>query len=505
MADTAYRSIQSIELDTASNLWSSLNGADEIIIYHHNFQNQAEQLSSFRNLAPEMRAVAVDSQDIYDEFGYGIVGADAIHEFLVYTYNSWQAPAPSYVLLIGDGNYDPKNHVYTRESFIPPYLAPVDPWIGETAADNRYVTLDFEDTFPDMMLGRLAVNSTDEASAFVDKIINYEQNTEQSDWKQRVLFIADNADSDGNFPQSSDDLLECCLPAPYQSEKIYLGVTHPTSDQARSAIQNGINSGNFIVNYIGHASATQWASEGLFKSEDVAGLANDGMLPVMLTMTCYDGYYIYPHQSADGYDSTAEVITRANGKGAIASWSPTGLGVSSGHEHLNQGFFEALFYSGASTLGETTYAGKFNLWSTGNNLDLLDTYLLFGDPAMSMPVIPTTITANDDEYQTDQDSLLTVSTADGVLKNDLGYDGFSLTTVIDLDANHGALSLGGDGSFTYMPEQNWNGTDIYTYRAFDGYKYSNVATVTITVNPLQEKFFIFLPLLFNNTESDITR
>ena len=120
-------------------------------------------------------------------------------------------------------------------SYIPPYLAPVDPWIGETAADNRYVTLVGADTLPDMMLGRLSVNSAAEASAFVNKIVAYEQNPVPGDWQQQVLAVADNADSAGDFAQMSDDLLACCLPAPYQdqAEKVYYGVTHTTVAEAQ--------------------------------------------------------------------------------------------------------------------------------------------------------------------------------------------------------------------------------------------------------------------------------
>jgi hypothetical protein len=82
------------------------------------------------------------------------------------------------------------------------------------------------------------------------------------------------------------------------------------------------------------------------------------------------------------------VITRADGKGALASWSPTGLGVATGHDYLNRGFYEALFSDGVGILGGATDAGKFNLWTSGTDPELLDTYLLFGDPATVLPVEP---------------------------------------------------------------------------------------------------------------------
>ena len=67
------------------------------------------------------------------------------------------AGPPRYVLLVGDGHYDFKNVTGTPQlNLIPPYLIPIDPWIGETAADNRYVSVDgTADFMPDMAIGRI--------------------------------------------------------------------------------------------------------------------------------------------------------------------------------------------------------------------------------------------------------------------------------------------------------------------------------------------------------------
>lgn len=395
------REPQAIEQDTPSNLRATTNGADHIIITHPDLAAQATRLRNHR--ASQMRARLVDIQDIYDEFGYGIADASAIRGFLAYTYAQWQPPSPSFVVLFGDGHYDPKDYGhYGTRSFIPPLLAAADPWIVETAADNRYVTLAGDDTVPDMMLGRLAVNDNTQAQALVDKIINYELTPISGDWRQQVLAVADNQDLAGNFAQLSDDLINGYLPAPNQAQKVYLGVTHASATEAKTAILNAINAGKLIVNYIGHAATWQWADENLFSATDVESLANDKH-PVMLPMTCYDGYYHYPFppaaNPADNYDATAEVITRAQGKGAVASWAPTGLGVSTGHDLLDTGFFEAVYgdEDGQITLGEATMAGKLKLASTIHNpshtsLDLLDTYLLFGDPATYVSVSNPTAT-----------------------------------------------------------------------------------------------------------------
>ena len=51
---------------------------------------------------------------------------------------------------------------------------------------------------------------------------------------------------------------------------------------------------------------------------------------------------------------------------------------------------------------------------------------------------------------------------------------------------HGTLTLNADGSFTYTPDANFNGTDSFTYKANDGTADSNTATVTITVTAVND-------------------
>jgi len=69
----------------------------------------------------------------------------------------------------------------------------------------------------------------------------------------------------------------------------------------------------------------------------------------------------------------------------------------------------------------------------------------------------------------------------GVLDNDTPGTGGTMTASLVADVSAGTLTLNTDGSFTYTPNTDFNGTDIFTYIANDGGPNSNVATVTITV------------------------
>jgi VCBS repeat-containing protein len=74
--------------------------------------------------------------------------------------------------------------------------------------------------------------------------------------------------------------------------------------------------------------------------------------------------------------------------------------------------------------------------------------------------------------------------APGLLANDSDANGDPLTASLDSPASSGDVTLSSDGSFEYLPDPGFTGTDSFTYTANDGALDSNVATVTITVNPI---------------------
>jgi large repetitive protein len=94
--------------------------------------------------------------------------------------------------------------------------------------------------------------------------------------------------------------------------------------------------------------------------------------------------------------------------------------------------------------------------------------------------------AMDDPFTTAEDTPLVVDLAGGVLANDSDTDGDSLTAELVSGPAHGALTMNADGSFSFTPEANFNGSDSFVYKAIDGSLASNEATVTITVNPVND-------------------
>jgi hypothetical protein len=97
-------------------------------------------------------------------------------------------------------------------------------------------------------------------------------------------------------------------------------------------------------------------------------------------------------------------------------------------------------------------------------------------------------TANDDSYQTNEDTTLNVAAATGLLANDADTDGGTLT--VDLSPTvapqQGDITLDADGSFTYVPSTNFNGVDTFSYQIVNNKGLSSTAQATITINSIND-------------------
>jgi hypothetical protein len=394
LAQDALRTPRTIVLDTPSTLATS-PGADYLLVGYGPFLGAAQPLLDLR-ATQAMTTLAIDVQDVYDEFSYGILDPQAIRDFLAYAYAGW-AVRPSYVLLLGDGTVDYRDYLGQGwRSFVPVYPAAVEPSYGgmllsETASDNRYVTVSGADVLPDILIGRLPVSSVEQAESTVHKIVDYEQQPAPGLWNRDVLFVADDADVAGDFALHSDQLYSGYTWTPYVPGRIYLSAaaddpyeyqsTDPQQvDAARQDLRARFDRGQLLVMYMGHSSHSQWALENLLHRDQVPALHNDGRLPVVLSMTCYTAaFHHLPYNPLD-----ERLVTEAGG-GAVGAWGPTGTGFLEGHYYLTRGFLDAMFAASGVRLGAGTLSGAVQLYGQDPLFHyMIDVYALLGDPAMAM-------------------------------------------------------------------------------------------------------------------------
>jgi hypothetical protein len=252
-----------------------------------------------------LRTVAVEVGQIYNEFSGGKQDFTAIRDFVKLLYD--RAPSgrkPKYLLLFGDGDWDYRDITGRRYSKVPVFESEESLLELSFAAttDDFFVAVDGIDFLPDLAVGRFTVQSASEARLAVDKTIEYETSIEQSDWRNRVAFVADdgpngNKPSDFNqFARDSENTIAAMRRvAPYINPvKIYAsffraeaaagGVRRPGA--AREIITQ-LNRGVSVINYIGHGNPSVWAAERIFDpATSLPQLTNRERPTLCITATC---------------------------------------------------------------------------------------------------------------------------------------------------------------------------------------------------------------------------
>ena len=394
--EAAFQHPTSLRVQNPIGLLDQARGADTVIVTPPDFLPAAQRLAAWHE-AHGRRAVVAVLQDVYDEFNQGIrIAPEAIPNMLRWAGAHWPGPAPTYLILLGDGHWNmkgiaPEIHG-TAPDHIPPYLAFVDPWLGEVPADLRYGDLD-SDGLPDVSVGRLAANSLDDANTIVDKIVNYDETVRTADWQRRALFIADNNDPAGNFPVLSDEIVTGYLPSDLAVTRAYLPGKIPenpaTAEQiaaTKKTISNALQEGTWLLQFTGHGAPQFWASERLLTVAEIAGFNNAGRLPVVMSFNCVDGWFIDPKSS---FQAMAEVQQRQPGGGAIAVISPTGDGITPDQQAFRRILMTVMFKENVQEIGKALDLAKRRYAAQGGARYLIETMTLFGDPALRLPLAAT--------------------------------------------------------------------------------------------------------------------
>ena len=194
---------------------------------------------------------------------------------------------------------------------------------------------------------------------------------------------------------------------------------------------------------------------------------------------------------------TAASTTRL-GNNATAQWTPPANNVTPvvGYSITRKWTWSGRPRSVTWTVGNVTNI-TFPLYPTGavshkgitvtpidsnGNLGVSSGLLLYGAPPNTLPPL-----AVNDSYNATEDVELLIDVANGVRANDIDTDGTPLinplSTRLVSGPGNGTLRLDPDGSFSYSPNQNFYGTDTFTYLVNDGLYVSNEATVTLQVAP----------------------
>jgi len=350
-------------------------GADYIAIVADvaGFESAVEPLLAHRK-EQGLRVVAIPLEQIFDEFGYGQRDPEAIKAFLAHAADNWKAPAPRYVLLVGDATYDVADRTSGRNRNRLPTAMVFSKEGGYVASDAWFVDFAPEVETPPMAIGRFPAQNAPQLSAMVEKTVAYEtqQPGASSGWVDDALLVQD---GDPSFEGAAQRLAEQLDAKGYQVYRLEAG----PGDNVQHSVISALNQGVGLISYVGHGSEGSWGGGEALQNSDVQLLTNSTRLPVLSTFTCRSGSFASPQS-----DSLAESLLRASGGGIIAAVAPAGR-IANGQEvALAERFQEQLLSGTNERLGDAMLGLYAEMQGAAARREALTAVNLLGDPALQV-------------------------------------------------------------------------------------------------------------------------
>lgn len=299
-----------------------LSLADYLIVTHPDFITQANRLADLhRNNGLTVHVVPV--QEIYNEFSSGMQDPGAIRRFVKMFYDrallTNPDAMPKYLLLFGDGTYDPKDRMPNNNNFIVTYqMQTSENKIDAMVVDDFFGLLDNSESISaadmmDIAVGRLIVSSSLQAKQIVDKIEHYMKNgssfypvtssccmgtqTDKTfgDWRNQYMVMTDNREGGYFINTDAEPQYEITkfLNPEINYNKLYMDAFPKvvTAGGERfpamvNAIDANIQRGVLVANYIGHGGEVGLAEERVVGIDQINSWSNIHALHLFVSATC---------------------------------------------------------------------------------------------------------------------------------------------------------------------------------------------------------------------------
>lgn len=339
------------------------NSIDYLFIAPKIFQQALMPLIALRN-EQGLNTYLVSPQQIYDALNSGYPSPDSIQKFIQHVYEV-NTNKLKYLLLVGDYSYE--NVTYQDFiNYVPSFFVN-DGQMGQTISDFPYVNLN-ADSQVELAVGRVPAQAQEQVSVWVEKVLNYERAIPKK-WNN-IFAISDPSDS--IFVESARLFLH---------ELSDENHTHIYNPPDLDEIQEIFMESYSLVTYFGHGSIDLWGKDRILSPSMISELPESSAPSVIISFSCLNGYFIHPDKL-----SLAEGILFHPGGGAIGILAPNGQPILENQENLVQFFqnkLQSIEYSRINELifpqeGETIHGDT-------SFIELLNTYIFFGDPAMSIP------------------------------------------------------------------------------------------------------------------------
>lgn len=375
-SEARLETVASMELVFGSSLSNTANEADVIYLGSWDLLEGVEALAAHRE-AQGFKTKLVELQSVYNEFGQGIVKAEAVRDFLIYASENW-ARAPKYIVILGDGTYDPKGY----QNAVPQNHFPVKLMKGAAfnyGSDHWYVTKPDSEA-PFAVIGRIPASTTAELRAYVQKVLDYEAGSAKQ-VSAHFTLLADKAHYAGeNFDAFSSNLKANIETWAATNSTELLSRTQLGDAQFKTQLSQSFDSAS-VIHYMGHGAENMWADNTIFNTNDIDALSNT-KLPVVVAMNCLNANFYDP-----SVPSFAEKLVMKPAGGAIVFWGSTSMTPPSVQAVYQNAFYEQLLKT-RSSIGDSVKLSKQQANTQAPHTEALLSWTIIGDPMVSA-VLPT--------------------------------------------------------------------------------------------------------------------
>ena len=268
------------------------------------------------------------------------------------------------------------------------------PTVSGDKSDNYYTFIVGEDSYSDIILGKISAENVSQVETQVQRFIAYEQNPSETAHFTSFMGIAsnqgpgDNSEFDYQHIRNIDNKLQAyTYTSGYELFEGSQGGLDASGNPTASMVTSGVNSGVGIICYCGHGDVQEWSTTG-FNNSNINNLTNANKLPFIISVACLNGAY---HSGT----CFAEAWVRATKNG-----EPTGA-VSIVGSTINQPWNEPmcaqdemidLLVGTTPSVQKFTFGGIFfngiihmlDVYNNSNALEVSRTWVLFGDPTLQM-------------------------------------------------------------------------------------------------------------------------
>lgn len=386
------------------------NGAQDIIITPEAFLEQAQKLAAIRERGGQatnpLTTAVVTVEEISREFGYGTKDVTAIRDFLAYTLRSTTkngSTVPLFATLFGNGHADYMNRIVQLEQRVPIYET--NNWSSVTLMrkdypdpvpdDAFFARLTGSSTMMDMAIGRITIQSIDDAENFVRKTEKYETSSDAGSWRAKTVFITDDryyndtkhsdpinhlTDSESEVKRVDPRLIIDKLYSHVYPYNTISGGQRRKPDFEKQIV-DAFNSGAVLISYAGHGNPNVWTNESVLNvPSTINKFSNFNRLAFTTTATCDFSEFDNCNNPISG---GVQTLTKPDG-GCIGSLA-TSRSVYPGEE-LVYTFYDKLFdvscdeLQGSNYVGVAYMAGRFVSGLSYN----ADKFFILGDPAQRL-------------------------------------------------------------------------------------------------------------------------